>query len=208
MGSFYIGGKTIKVENQQIEIAQRNENVSIAIDINGDYAIESIYVQYFIPQRFREIFIMIHGGGHTGSIWENTPDGREGWLHLLLAQSIAVYIIDSVERGRAGWCSIEDIWLGKPELRSYQRTWSAFRLGSEKNFAKRIPYANQQFPIEAFDTLIKYNVPRWNCNVENSASAVSQLIKKIGRCSLVAHSQGADIAMRCVDIIRKRSINP
>ncbi len=198
-GSFYIGGRAVHIENQPTKRIKRNQDVTVEVDPNGDYVIEAIYVQYFLPKDYKTVCVLIHGGGHTGAVWENTPDGRKGWLHLLLQLGIGVYIIDSVERGRAGWCSIKGIWEGEPELRSNQRTWDFFRLGSKNG----VPFENSQFPIESFQTLTKYNVPRWNCNAEASSLIVRELIEKIGSCTLIAHSQGADIALRCLNFIPK-----
>lgn len=200
-GSFYIGGRVIKVQGEPLKKVQRNKDFTITIDPNGDYDIDAIYVQYFLPVGYKEVVILIHGGGHTGSVWETTPDGREGWLHLLLKKGVGVYIVDTIERGRAGWCVIPGVWAGEPEQRSNQLTWSVFRFGAAQDFAAKIPYPNQQFPVTSFDQLVKYNVPRWNCNAKNSARALSMLINKIGTCSLVAHSQGVDIAMQCFELI-------
>mgnify|MGYP000143250640 CR=1 FL=1 len=196
-GSFYLDGRSISVTGEPIERVQRNDGVAIEIDPNGDYSIESSYVQFFLPINYHHIYILIHGGAHTGAIWETTPDGRHGWLHMLLNAGFGVYVIDTVERGRAGWCAIPNIWPGKPEMRSNQRTWSALRLGSEKNFKTKLPFVGQQFPIESFDSLVNYNVPRWNCNAGVSSRAIEKLLRKIDRpCSLIAYSQGSDIAMQ------------
>ena len=48
--------------------------------------------------------VFMHGGGLSGSMWETTPDGRPGWSRLFLEAGHPVYVIDGVERGRAGWC--------------------------------------------------------------------------------------------------------
>ena len=47
-------------------------------DPNGDFLIEQVYVQYFIPaeQTFPHPLVLIHGGGLTDACWETTPDGR------------------------------------------------------------------------------------------------------------------------------------
>lgn len=195
LGSFYIGGRDIQVTNQPLKQVRRNKDLVMKVNPNGHYAIESVYVQYFLPENSTENYILIHGGGHTAAVWETTPDGRKGWLHLLLENNIGVYLIDSVERGRSGWCPIPGVWEGEPEMRTKQTTWLDFRLGSQYG----VYYENLQFPINSISQLFKYNVPRWNCNAGSSIKAVCELIEKIGCCNLIAHSQGCDIAMQCLN---------
>lgn len=195
-GSFYLGGRKIILSDQPTKIVKRNENLQIELDFNGDYIIEPIYVQYFLPHQYRSTYVLIHGGGYTGVVWENTPDGRKGWLHMLLQNGIATYVVDTVERGRAGWCSIPNIWPEEPEMRSCQTAWIFSRLGEKFQDA----YKNSQFPIEHFWEFATHNAPRWNCNATTSAIALKQLVEKIGNCTLIAHSQGADIAMQCLDL--------
>lgn len=200
-GSFTVPGRKIQIANQPLKTIQRNKDVSIEIDPNGEYSIENMYVQYFIPPAASCSVIFIHGGGLTGAIWENTPDGREGWLHYFLKNNFGVYIVDTVERGRAGWCPFPETWPGEPELRSAECTWTAFRIDDDQGFEKKEPFDDQQFPVEAFDQLVALNVPRWNCNAECSAQALATLIRKIGSCSIIAHSQGSEIAMRAVEMV-------
>jgi hypothetical protein len=33
--------------------------------------------------------VMIHGGAHTGACYLATPDGRQGWGHVFVAQGLA-----------------------------------------------------------------------------------------------------------------------
>jgi hypothetical protein len=50
----------------------------------------------------------------TGACWEATPDGRPGWLTVFLRARLPVDVLDNVERGRAGWCCLPDVWDGEP----------------------------------------------------------------------------------------------
>ncbi len=47
-----------------------------------------MYVSYKIPQHVthRYPIVMIHGGGQTGTNFEGTPDGREGWADFFVAR--------------------------------------------------------------------------------------------------------------------------
>ena len=73
-GSFFIGGKKITVENQApYQVKRSVGSEEITIDPNGQYFIESTYVQFFIPPKNKSNLLFIHGGGNTGAVWENTP---------------------------------------------------------------------------------------------------------------------------------------
>lgn len=193
-----IPGRMVEVRNQPRKTISRNKDVKVEIDPNGLYSIENVYVQYFIPEAPIYSVILVHGGGQTGAIWEGTPDGRTGWLQFFLKQNISVYIVDTVERGRSGWCPLQEFWPEGAELRNDNGTWMTFRLGELHHFEKKQPFANQQFPIDAFEQMLMYNVPRWNINNECSAKALSKLINRIGSCHVIAHSQGCGIAMQAV----------
>lgn len=198
-GSFNIPGRKIQISDQPVKIVNRNKDMRVEIDPNGEYLIENMYVQYFIPDAAISSVILVHGGGQTGAVWEGTPDGREGWLHFFLKNNISVYIVDTVERGRSGWCPFPEVWPEQPELRNDKDTWMTFRLGEKQHFAERKPFDNLQFPMEVFEQMLTYNVPRWNINDECSATALSILIERIGPCSIIAHSQGCGMTMRAVE---------
>jgi hypothetical protein len=75
------------------------------LDPNGQYMVEQMYVQYFLPKNRKGKYplLMWHGGGLTGVTYESTPDGREGWLNMFIRKGWDVYISDAVERGRSGF---------------------------------------------------------------------------------------------------------
>lgn len=199
-GSFMILGRTVKISNQPKKTVTRNKDMIIEVDPNGTYHIENTYVEYFIPVGATHTVVLVHGGGMCGNVWHTTPDGRPGWLQLLLQQKFAVYIVDTVERGRAGWCPLPGIWEGEPELRTAETAWEAFRIGDAAHFSARIPFEHQQFPVDYFDIFRSYDVPRWNCNTGRSAEGIIQLIEKIdGSCFVIGHSQGCDTVMRVLD---------
>ena len=61
------------------------------------------YVEYWIPADLRHPLpiVMIHGGGGQGTDMLGTADGREGWVHWLVRQGYAVYVVDRPGHGRA-----------------------------------------------------------------------------------------------------------
>ena len=82
---------------------------------------------------------MIAMAGMTGVTWEDTPDGRPGWQMAFLRAGHDVYVSDAVERGRASWCCLPDIYADAPIARTKQECWEGFRLG---------PAASRQRPSD------------------------------------------------------------
>ena len=199
-GSFYAGGRQVRIEGQPISRIQFTPTVDFDWDPNGLFHIEQAYVQWFVPARRRHALpiVLLHGGGFTGAMWEATPDGRPGWLQEFLGQGYAVYVVDNVERGRAGWCPFPSLWPGPPILRSAEEAWSLFRIGAPQDFAARRPFDPQRFPVAAFDEMIRGAVPRFPRQTDDAAvRALGEVLARIGRpVALLAHSQGGEIALR------------
>jgi pimeloyl-ACP methyl ester carboxylesterase len=195
-GSFYLSGREIELEFDNSQTYGRKAAEKTA----QHYQIEQAYVQFYIPQTIKQDIpiILSHGGGHTGAIWETTPDGRAGWLQLCLQQGFKTYVIDNVERGRSGWCSLPGVWEDAIELRSAEETWQLFRMGLSEDFKERKPFANQQFPMESFDKLVCYNVPRWRSHNRLFTDALKKLLKKLGRAHLITHSQSGHFGINCL----------
>jgi pimeloyl-ACP methyl ester carboxylesterase len=199
-GSFYAGGRQVRIDGQPIARIQFTPSVDFDWDPNGLFHIEQAYVQWFVPadRRHAMPLVLLHGGGFTGAMWEATPDGRPGWLQNFLAEGYTVYVVDNVERGRAGWCPFPSLWPGPPILRSAEEAWSLFRVGAARDFATRRPFDPQRFPTAAFDEMIRGSVPRFPRQTDDAAVlALSAVLAKIGRpVALLAHSQGGEIAFR------------
>ena len=112
MGSFHVGGRVAEVSGKPVRMIVRQPGGPLTkLDPNGQYMVEQMYVQYFLPkQRKGKLpLLMWHGGGLTGVTYESTPDGREGWLNLFVRKGWDVYVSDAVERGRAGFAP-PDVW--------------------------------------------------------------------------------------------------
>ena len=201
MGSFFVGGRDVEVRGRDIKHIWVTQDLpDFAYDPNGDFTVEQAYVQYFIPaKRVSELPVLLqHGGGLTGASWETTPDGRPGWLHHFLRAGFAVYVIDNVERGRAGWCVLDDEWPGKPVIRSWQEAWWLYRIGTPENYDSRTPFPGQRFPLAAFEAMNARHVPRWTSTPPLQVAALKAAIARIGRCVVIGHSQGGDLAQKAV----------
>ncbi len=194
MGSFYIGGEPIEITGKQpIPVKFSDTTPEFINDPNGTHFIGQAYVQYFIPEHPKSNIpiVFIHGGGMCGSIWETTPDGRDGWLNHFLTAGWPCYIVDNVERGRAGWSPEFLSRYGMPTTRSQLECWSLFRFGAEHTFPTREPFANQRFPVEVLDNFSSYLVPRWTETGELATKALTALLDKIGPAVLLCHSSGS-----------------
>ncbi|MCS3508224.1 alpha/beta fold hydrolase [Achromobacter sp. JUb104] len=207
-GSFYAGGRPVNITGlPQREIAF-TKSASLAYDPNGLYHFEQAYVQYFIPAQLVHPLpiVLLHGGGMTGAMWEQTPDGRAGWMQHFLRQGHAVYVVDNVERGRAGWAPFEQVWPEQPIIRNAQESWSLFRLGRAEDFDARHAFAGQRFPVSAFDDFIRHAVPRWLGNNDAALQGFCAVLDRVGPCLVVAHSHGGEVAYRALharpDLVR------
>src|SRR6195952_1018949 len=131
MGSFHVGGRVVEVKGKEVRMIVRQPGgPQTKLDPNGQYMVEQMYAQYFLPQNPKGKYplMMWHGGGLTGVTFESTPDGREGWLNMFVRKGWDTYVSDAVERGRAGFAS-PDVWQGEPIFLNYQDPYERFRIG-------------------------------------------------------------------------------
>lgn len=197
-GSYTAGGRLHRVTEGEPRAMPVTRDVTLTFDPRGTFAIEHAYVQYFIPEPRRDAppVVLLHGGGMAGTVWETTPDGRQGWLPLLLAEGYEVHVIDNVERGRAGF--MPDLWPGDPILRSLEDAWSLFRIGPPDGFATRRPFAGQKFPADRHEALARTFAPRWLSTGPQQAAAVKAVLDGVGDAILITHSQGAQPAYEAI----------
>lgn len=191
-GSYAVGGRLHHVDEGTPREVQFTRTVSYRIDPRGTFAVEHAYVQYFVPapRRPGPPVVLVHGGGMSGSCWETTPDGRPGWLQLLLQRGYEVHVIDNTERGRAGFAP--GLWQGDPVLRSLEEAWTLFRIGAAGEFGDRRAFADQKFPVAAFDRLPRYFVPRWFSTTAVQAANLRAVLDRTGPAIVIGHSQGCE----------------
>ena len=193
-GSYTAGGRVLRVTEGAPQRVNFTRSTSYEIDPRGHYAIEHAYVQYFVPETRRPgpPVLLVHGGGMSGSCWETTPDGRPGWLHLLLTKGYEVHVIDNVERGRAGFAP--GVWDGQPVLRTLEEAWALFRIGPREGFRTRTAYPGQRFPVDHFDSFARTFVPRWLTTSPLQVAALVAVLERTGPALVICHSQGAELA--------------
>ena len=203
MGSFHIGGRRVQLSGRDTyERVMSEGGEPVKIDPNGTYVVEQMYVQYFLPQQSngKGPLVLWHGGGMTGAAWETTPDGREGWVNHFLRQGWDTYVCDAVERGRSGFAPYPHVWPEPPVVQTADDIYARFRIGEHagsyhQDPSQRSAYANTRFPLEAFDQLHLQMVPRWTHTHPAMLAAFQKLLERLGRVSIVCHSQSGPLAM-------------
>ena len=206
MGSFHVGGHIATVSGKEVRTIQRVPGGPLSkLDPNGEFMVEQMYVQYFLPQsrKGKLPLLMWHGAGLTGATYETTPDGREGWLNIFIRKGWDTYISDAVERGRAGFAS-RDVWAGDPIFLNYQDPYERFRIGDgqgswNSDADKRRPIPGTQFPVEAYDNYMKQTVARWLTTDPAIVAGYVALVDKICPCVILAHSQGGSFAFKVAE---------
>src|SRR6187200_1352582 len=204
MGSFHVGGRVAEVSGKPVRMIVRQPGGPLTkLDPNGQYMVEQMYVQYFLPkQRKGKLpLLMWHGGGLTGVTYETTPDGREGWLNLFVRKGWDVYVSDAVERGRAGWAQYPDIFKGEPVFLTTSNPFERFRIGDgagsyDPDPAKRKLMPGSQFPNEGYDNFVKQNVPRWTTTDDAIIAAYIAEIDRVGPSIILFHSQAGSFGFK------------
>lgn len=192
-GSYTAGGRLHLVTKGDAREVHFTRDASFRYDPKGTFAVEHVYVQYFIPENRNQEppVVLVHGGGMHGSTWDNTPDGRPGWLHLLLARGYEVHVLDNVERGRSGF--MPGLWDGDPILRSIEEAWTLFRFGPPEGLNTRTPFPDQQFPVEHLDQFSQHFVPRWLTTTPLHVAGLISVLERTGPAIVICHSQGGEI---------------
>ena len=191
-GSYTAGGRVHRVGEGRPRRIRVTRDTAIDHDPRGHFAVEHAYVQFFVPEAARDLppVVLVHGGGLHGGCWETTPDGRPGWLHLLLDAGREVHVADMAERGRAGFAP--GLWEGAPILRSMEDAWTLFRFGRAEDFLARRPFPGQQFPVEALDAFARGFAPRWLSTAALQRAALEAVLDRLPTPLVICHSQGAE----------------
>lgn len=205
--SFFVGGSTAVISGLPVEYRSMVLNgAPRRVDPNGEHTYGQMYVQEYrlSAPRHPHPVLLWHGGGMTGCTWETTPDGRDGWLWHFLKAGYDVLVCDAVERGRSSWARFPEIYREAPVFRTKHEAWTTFRIGPEydPDPLRRVAFPGQLFPVGHFDGFANQWVPRWPGHESMILDAYTALVDVVGKCHLVAHSQGAGFA---AEVARRRS---
>jgi hypothetical protein len=196
-GMFYIGGDTVHTD------WANGLNTSHPGARSGDIVINQMYVTFMVPQVRRGVpIILMHGGTLSGACYETTPDGRMGWYEYFARKGHPVYLPDQVSRARSGFnlTPFNEVAAGVrppsalPNLFVVPKAgiWQSFRLGPSLG----TPFADEQFPVEAFDELTKQAIPDQNPESQKVPATnnltplrLAELGIKVGGGVLMGHSE-------------------
>ena len=84
--SFFVGGQYVKTPD-------------------GDVIDGQMYVHALIPWKVthRNAIVFVTGRDLTGTYYETTPDGREGWAFYFVRRGYRVYVTDQPAQGRSAY---------------------------------------------------------------------------------------------------------
>jgi pimeloyl-ACP methyl ester carboxylesterase len=190
-GSFFVNGQSMATAFP----------TATGIPVAGHISAKGMYVQYQVPEaRNRAAYpvIMVHGSGHTGKTYEETPDGRIGWAEYFVRRGVPVYVVDHSGRARSGFdptpsnrAKIEKNPSLIPSFAEFtnEQAWTAFRFGP----TAFTPYENTRFPITARDEYFAQMVPNTETSYpdggESTVAALAALLDRIGPAVVMVHSQ-------------------
>jgi pimeloyl-ACP methyl ester carboxylesterase len=203
-GSFFVNGETAT--------SSHPGTPGVGPSVPGTITINQMYVQYRIPRTIGgPRIVMVHGSGHTGTTYETTPDGREGWATYFARKGFPVYVVDHSGRGRSGFnpsvinrARVESNPALLPDIQiaPRERAWYFFRIGASYPTA----YPGTQFPTEAFEQYTAQLVPNAEATLSgggaNTVRALGALLDKIGPAVVMVHSQSGAYGM---DLVRART---
>ena len=200
-GSFFVNEEVINTDYPRGD----DENAPGQLVVNG------MYVQFMVPQEQRQDalpVIMMHGSGHTGKTYEDTPDGRMGWAEYFVRQGFPVYVVDQVGRARSSFdptlinqarLEYDASLIPTPGQRgfTFESAWPVFRFGPEP----MVWYEDTQFPKEALTEYGAQLVPNTESTLPNqreSVDALAALLDQLGPSILFVHSQSGTYGMGAV----------
>ncbi len=199
---FTVGGRRVATDHPGASLLTGSPG-------RGEIAVDQMFVHERVPvDANRPPIIMVHGSNASGSLWETTPDGREGWATWFVRHGHPVAVVDHSGRGRSGFdpsrinagTDLPDIFLA-----TYERQWVNGRIGPEYP----TPFSGGRFPIEAFDRFMESHVPNAESTLarrgETTVVALIALLELVGPAVLMVHSQGGlygiEVARRRHDLV-------
>ena len=192
---FFVGGTYVKTAEGRVMDGQMYVHALVPLHVTHRYPV-----------------VMIHGAGQTGTNFEGTPDGREGWAQFFVRAGYRVYVVDQPARGRS------------PYHPSFDGNTAPGDFSTAEGLAKRFtaPEAFDTFPQAKLHTQWPSSDPRkgqpddpvfdqfYASQVESvptptgkpeaeAKAAGAALLDKIGPAILLTHSQGGAFGWQIAD---------
>ena len=105
------------------------------------------------------------------------------------------------------------VYTSEPFFRTAREAWEVtFRFGPPGSWdsdpARRSTHPGLRFPVGAIEQFMKQSLPRWATNDNAAQAAYDALVERVGECIVLAHSQGANFALRAAvaapDLVARR----
>lgn len=174
--------------------------------VEGSPTVGQLYAEFLIPevQTHPYPLVMIHGGNQTGSNYTGTPDGREGWAQYFARRGHAVYVVDTVARGRSPHWSASHGVMAPARAGFAEKRFVAperFKLWPQAEHHTQFPGTGQPGDA-AYEAFMASQVPsladfpkQQSLNREAGAA----LLDRIGPAILLTHSQGGALGWPIAD---------
>lgn len=181
-GVFIVGGTTIQREgtydnSKFVGWAEQEEK-------GQSYRADHAYVEYQIPTHGHNLpLIFVHGYGGSGTCWQMTPDGRDGFATLMLKRNYPTYIMDLPGRGKAGRASTTKTVKPVADEMFWFDIW---RMGIWPDYNKGVQFPQGEEYLSQFFRGMTPNLSEGTLDVK----AVSETVDVIGESVLVTHSAG------------------
>ena len=207
MGSFHVGGRVAEVSGKPVRMIVRQPGgPQTKLDPNGQYMVEQMYVQYFLPQATQ-------GQAAAVDVARRRADRRHLREHARTVakagstcSSARAGTSTSRTRSSAGARASRPPTSGpsEPTFLTYADPFERFRIGDGEGSwnpdpAKRKVLPGSQFPVEAYDNYMKQSVPRWLSTDDAIIAAYVALVDKVCPCVLLLHSQGGAFGFKVAE---------
>ena len=178
-GSFMAGGVTITAPGVYKDSEPTNYDGET---LHGDAA----YVFWQKPLHAKKnALVFLHGYGQSGKTWETTPDGRDGFQNIFLADGWTTYIVDEPRRGRAGQSTVPAELKAQPQD---QLWFNNFRIGQYPMIFDGMAFPRDEESLRQFFHQMTPDTGKFD--VEVVAKAMEAVIDRTGDNVLITHSAG------------------
>lgn len=180
-GSFAAGGTVIEAKSAYDPYHPKAE----AQTLHGDHAI----VSYQVPSQARALpLVFLHGAGQSSKTWDTTPDGRDGFKNIFLADGYPIYLVDQPRRGNAGRSTVAGQIPAAPDEGFF---FGQFRMGLWPKFNTGSAFPQDAKSLDQFFRQMTPNTAPYDAKV--NADALTSVFEKTGDAVFVTHSQGCGI---------------
>ena len=169
----------------------------------------AMYVHWEAPLdvRHRLPVVLVHGGGGQGLDWMGTPDGRPGWLPMLIERGYVTYVVDRPGHGR----SPHDPALLGPMAPGLPEPALADLFAPAKDGSSMNPLADKHTQWvggrTADDPVMQQFIASNGPMAADSATAqaldgarLAELLDRIGPAILITHSAGGPAGWLAADL--------